>query len=83
MEFLFPDGVMVPERGLPPLTMRSDIGRGEGGGRKVDEGEGRGGNRAKNPPSLKLWRTRYTRERRPRRADAFEMRGVRRALARN
>jgi hypothetical protein len=24
-EFLLPDGVMVPERGLPPLTMRSAI----------------------------------------------------------
>jgi hypothetical protein len=26
-EFLLPEGVMVPERGLPPLTMRSDIDR--------------------------------------------------------
>jgi hypothetical protein len=24
-EFLLPDGVMVPERGRPPWTMRSDI----------------------------------------------------------
>jgi hypothetical protein len=27
-EFLLPEGVMVPERGLPPWTMRSDMGDG-------------------------------------------------------
>jgi hypothetical protein len=26
-EFLLPEGVMVPERGWPPLTIRSDIDR--------------------------------------------------------
>jgi hypothetical protein len=32
---LLPDGVMVPERGLPPLTMRSDMMRREAkGGRR-------------------------------------------------
>src|SRR5476651_447119 len=40
MEFLFPDGVTVPERGLPPLTMRSAM---VGGGRK---GRGRGTRKA-------------------------------------
>ena len=33
VEFLLPDGVIVPESGLPPLTMRSAMQKGEQCGR--------------------------------------------------
>ena len=62
-EFLLPEGVMVPERGLPPLTMRSAT---------VEVEVERREQRLPRAPGRKI-------KRRPWNTDAFEMRAVQRA----
>src|SRR5882724_11370522 len=71
-EFLLPDGVMVPERGLPPLTMRSDIEASGVGSGEVGEcillRQGYGGFSLREKKASAG-------------ADAFELRALWRALA--